>query len=110
MTERCGTTPYAAPEVLRKSYDARCDIWSLGMILYFMLTGEHPLQQHVKDEQSLENLLRNGSIPYSKRLWKALPESAKLLTQRMLTADLKKRATLDQIAEMLDQGCLNTSH
>jgi calcium-dependent protein kinase len=37
-----GTAYYLAPEVIAKDYDERCDIWSLGVILYMMVTGTPP--------------------------------------------------------------------
>lgn len=38
MTEILGTPFYIAPEVIKEKYNERCDIWSLGIILYFMLS------------------------------------------------------------------------
>jgi calcium-dependent protein kinase len=34
-----GTAFYMAPEVFTGTYDERCDIWSLGIILFILVTG-----------------------------------------------------------------------
>ena len=38
----CGTALYLAPEVIKGSYDQRCDIWSIGIMLFTLLSGELP--------------------------------------------------------------------
>lgn len=40
---RVGTKGYMAPEILQgHCYDEKCDIWSLGIVTYYMLAGELP--------------------------------------------------------------------
>ena len=39
-----GSPYYIAPEVLTSEYDERCDIWSIGCIIYVMLAGRPPFE------------------------------------------------------------------
>ena len=47
LNNTVGTPYFIAPEILKGEYDERCDIWSIGIILYYLLSGKFPFNaQH----------------------------------------------------------------
>lgn len=52
-----GTSYYVAPEVIDREYTEKCDVWSIGCILYAMLTGCAPFGG-ANDQEILANVKR----------------------------------------------------
>jgi len=50
MKTQIGTSLYMAPEVIEGNYNEKCDFWSLGVILYIMLSGFPPFEGVGKQE------------------------------------------------------------
>ena len=48
MKETIGTAWYVAPEVFDGAYDKRCDLWSIGVVTYVLLSGNLPFNERDK--------------------------------------------------------------
>uniref|UniRef100_A0A8C7UZW8 Ribosomal protein S6 kinase n=1 Tax=Oncorhynchus mykiss TaxID=8022 RepID=A0A8C7UZW8_ONCMY len=95
----CYTANFVAPEVLKKQgYDAACDIWSLGVLLYTMLTGFTPFANGPEDTPE-EVLARIGSGKFSLTggYWNSVSAEAKDLVSKMLHVDPHQRLTAAQV-------------
>uniref|UniRef100_A0A8C7CMU4 non-specific serine/threonine protein kinase n=1 Tax=Oncorhynchus kisutch TaxID=8019 RepID=A0A8C7CMU4_ONCKI len=95
----CYTANFVAPEVLKKQgYDAACDIWSLGVLLYTMLTGFTPFANGPEDTPE-EILARIGSGKFSLTggYWNSVSAEAKELVSKMLHVDPHQRLTAGQV-------------
>eukprot|EP00758_Cryptobia_borreli_P005792 Tbor_TRINITY_DN4987_c8_g5::TRINITY_DN4987_c8_g5_i1::g.9821::m.9821 len=89
-----GTPQYVAPEVLRGRYDAfKADLWSLGCIMYVMLTSRFPFGS--ANGKELERRILAGTYD---PLRETIVKDARDLVAALLKVDPKERLPLDQIA------------
>ncbi|KAI9301393.1 kinase-like domain-containing protein [Cunninghamella echinulata] len=90
----CGSPHYASPEIVKgQSYDGvTTDVWSLGVILYALLSGHLPF-----DDESISRLLGKIKTGKYRSLPKSLSSEAKDLIKKMLIVDTTKRITMNEI-------------
>lgn len=91
---RFGTSYYIAPEVLRRNYTEKCDLWSCGVILYILLSGKPPFSGR-NDEQILNNV-KKGTYSLSTAEWEPISPEAKDLVSNLLQYDQSKRFSAEQ--------------
>ena len=92
-----GTPFYIAPEVLKNKYDEKCDIWSCGVILYVMLSGEPPF--YGEDDDEIYNKILTEEVQFNQKEWENISDEAKDLVKKLLTKDYKSRlSAVDALA------------
>jgi serine/threonine protein kinase len=100
-TTLCGTPNYIAPEILekgRQGHDHMVDIWSLGIIMFAMLTSKPPFQSTSTDEIYRRAKERDYEWPVPETTNKYISAEAKDLVATMLE-DADRRPEPDDIVQ-----------
>lgn len=96
MQASCGTLAYVAPEVLLKSYDKQCDLWSLGVIAFILLSGYMPFSG--SDAVQTKNI-SEGKFVMKPDRWGRVSEEGQSFILGLLQVDPTKRLTAAQALE-----------
>ena len=88
----CGTPGYLAPEILERwpAYDTKCDLWSVGVILFLLLGGYLPFEDD--DEDKVFDRTRNGQYEFHPSYFRNVSRDAKEMVTVLLTINPSKRA------------------
>ena len=92
-----GSSYYMAPEVLKRKYDEKCDLWSIGVIFYILLTGRPPFDGN-DDDEILKNV-EKGVYDKTSYPYPSLSSLAKDLMNKLLQYDPKKRISAEESLE-----------
>lgn len=86
-----------APEVINRNYDDKCDVWSIGVLMYTILVGSFPFGG--KNDNEIEKNIKKGKYDKSSPFYKSLSIEAKDLIDQFLIIDLPKRITIEKAIE-----------
>lgn len=89
-----GTPFYLAPEALYGEYSFPGDMWSIGVLIYIVLSGKLPFPGQ-NSEQVYDNILR-GKFKMSGPRWENIGEHPKDLIRKLLVIDPIERFTAEQ--------------
>ena len=93
-TKFIGTSYYIAPDVLKESYDQKCDVWSCGVIMYILLCGYPPFNGNTNND--IYNAIKNNLPYFHGEDWKEITPQAIDLLQNMLNKNPNKRFSAEK--------------
>jgi calcium-dependent protein kinase len=106
-TER-GSIYYLAPEILKKNYDHKVDIWSAGVIFYILLTGQPPFNATIKgpngnmgiDSDKIKKLILKGDVCFKNKAFEKYDPEVKEIVQLMLETNPVQRPEAKEILQL----------
>ena len=93
MKEIVGTIHYVAPEVINGRYNEKCDNWSVGVIMYLLLSGTLPF--YAKSEELIIHKILHSEVHYDYGTWSQISHEGRDLVQRLLCKSPNDRISME---------------
>ncbi|KAM3852931.1 serine/threonine-protein kinase 33 [Vipera latastei] len=94
----CGTPIYMAPEVISAhDYSQQCDVWSIGVIMYMLLSAEPPFM--ASSEEKLFEVIKKGDLHFKQSVWQSVNIAAKNILRLLLKVDPAHRITANELLD-----------
>ena len=95
LMEGLGTLYYAAPELIQNlPYNLEVDIWSLGVIIYYMFTGCYPFSG--KNEDEIEEKILEENVEFKDGEWEKISDKVKDLIKKCLEKNPEERINIKE--------------
>lgn len=92
LTKQCGTPYFTAPEVvLRRPYDERADMWSVGCIAFLLLSGNVPFK--ATNQKDLFRKIVSAEFNFDVEAWADVSQEGKNFLNELLLLDPNERFT-----------------
>jgi serine/threonine protein kinase len=90
----CGSPQYVAPDLYLQEdgYSEKCDLWSVGVVIYILLGGYAPFEAPHDD---LPYIICQGDYEFHEQYWKEISSEPIDLISSLLVVDSEKRATIE---------------
>ena len=82
LKTKVGTAYYVSPEILDGNYTEKCDIWSAGVILYILLSGDPPFNG--PDDNAIYKKISTLKYTFPENKWRNVSNEAKDLITHMI--------------------------
>ena len=103
LQSEVGTILYMAPEVLQNNYNEKCDIWSLGVILYFLIEGQPPFNG--QNDGDIKMKIKSMKYKFSKE-WEQYSEKGEVVKD-LINHMLVKEDERYNAQQVLDHPWIN---
>lgn len=93
-----GTLSFVAPEVLvRKPYNKEVDVWSIGITLYYMLTGTLPFDDEDDNEELIAKKIVFSKLQFYDKKWKKISDLCQDFIEKCLIKEPDKRINTTEL-------------
>ena len=96
LSSKVGTAYYVSPEILAGNYNEKCDIWSAGVILYVLLSGEPPFNG--PSDNAIYSKIKKMDFSFPPSRWKPISNEAKDLLSHMLSVESERYSASQVLA------------
>lgn len=83
-----------APEIYTGEYDEKIDMWSLGIMIYLMLSGNYPYK--VESEEKFLDKVKTQNLDFSKGIWVKISDQCVDFIRKLLNPNPQKRLSANR--------------